>query len=138
MRFRVPTVRLSRIRAILAFVQRPDATGSPARWTTTSAPASGAGPDIGSHRRSPEVRPSVMTPWPRERASSHSRLPMNPVAPVTAIFIAGAKITADPPPRYLLGCELREGDRAGLEVVAGADQLEGLHLRALPLRLHLA
>src|SRR6185369_53392 len=135
-RFLVPTTRLSRIRAILAFVQRPDATGSPARWTTTSAPASGAGPLIGSQRRSPEARPMVMTPWPRVRASSQSRLPMKPVAPVTAIFIAETKITAGSPRGYLLRLELRERERAGLEVIPGVDQLERLDLRGLPLGLH--
>ena len=98
-RFVVPATRDSRIRAF-DFSFHRCATGSPARCTTASRPLSasaGAGPAPGSHatastpsfsRAFAGSRDSTVTSSPRPFSAATSRVPINPVAPVTVTFMA--------------------------------------------------
>ncbi len=86
----VPRHRLSRIRRRRAWVQRPDATFSPARWTTASQPSRPAAsirPAIGSQPISPLPgwrRTTRSTVWPPLARKAPSPRPMSPLAPVIA------------------------------------------------------
>src|SRR4051812_37145821 len=106
------------------------ATGSPARCTTASrpaSPASGAGPAMGSHPTASTpsraaapsgLRDSTVTSSPRSRSARTSRTPIRPVAPVRVIFMTGVRSPVRARSRASLG------EQAGAEVLArlGAGQ----------------
>ncbi len=92
-RFRVPTMRLARMRAFLAAVQRPAATDSPARWNTTSMSAKasgGGGSRCGSQAKTCTSLPNLALAAAASRDKTTGRssrersfFPTKPVAPVT-------------------------------------------------------
>ena len=92
---RVPTVRLSRIRAFLRRVQRPAAMFSPARWTTASSPSRSAAsrrPAAGSQRTSAGPgwrRTSRLMACPASDNDFTSADPISPLAPLIRMFMGG-------------------------------------------------
>src|SRR4051812_8584900 len=128
----------------LAFALQRWATGSPARCTTASRPASapaGAGPASGSHAAAstPSAAPALagsrdrtVTSSPRTRSAPTRRAPMRPVAPVIVMRIAGRYVAARPrgsARAQALGVDGREADRVPGPVVPRAPRLRGHRIR---------
>ena len=99
----VTAIRDPMIRARLALVHSPLASGSPAKLTTASIRVSAANSSsevtictsVGSAALRPVQRLSTVTEWPPATSAATKRLPTNPVPPVTSTALGAPSACAN-------------------------------------------